>query len=196
MAQKIKRLELKPSGKVFIELNKSNSSKNATGVVNKNSKETSDLMPHGDLLRALEKLTPHLLIAMELADPTYTLIDKDYPMDKKYFDSWEWKEDPRFEGLTVTGILVVGKEAVDGIYLLGTKETSLGGISKLKTPLISLVKEVESENYPLQLIIDAQIETLISEALEYHNELKFAPDPQGKLWEDATAQGGQLKKVS
>lgn len=194
MAQKLKRIEVKPSGKIFIELNKSTASRNEAGVVNKNEKSTSDLQPHGDLVRALEKLTPHLLIAMELADPEYTLIDKTFPLDKKWFDEFHWHEDPRFDGLTLTGVLVVGKEAADGIYLLGTKETSFGGLCKLKTPLISLLKEADGLNYRLQDIIDAQFETLVTEAIEYYNDLKFAPDPQMELWDEATSlEGGKSK---
>lgn len=192
MAQRIKAVTFKNSGKILIELNRSAASRNSEGVVNKNEKVLSDLQPHGDLLRAAEKMMPHILIAMEFAKPTYDVINKDFPIDKKWFDNFDFADDPRFEGITLTGVIVVGKEAADGIYLLGTKETANGGISKLKTPLISLLKDADGYNYPLQNILDAQFETFVTEVLEYQNELKFAPDPQGKLWEEATS----MRKVS
>jgi len=181
---RILKIIVKNSGKIFLEINRAEASRAANGIVAKNIRVTSDLQPHKDFRNALERMTPHLLIACGLAEPEYGLIDKKFPIDQEWFDKWEWKDDPRFQGVTVTGVHVIGKDSPDGIKLLGTKETPQGGVTALKTPLISLLKNADGWNYPLLDLIDVQFDTLLTEAQEYHTDLKHAPDPQLEMFED------------
>lgn len=67
MTQKIRKVDLKGK-KISLEVNRSGQPTGYQSVVKKNRKETTDQIPHGDLLRALEKMTPHLLLACEFAD--------------------------------------------------------------------------------------------------------------------------------
>lgn len=167
MATKIKEVRLtqgKKGAKVFINADSSGQPKGYQSVVSKSTKETSDQIPHADLLRALERMTPHLLLACELLDNTD---ENGNFLQKSHFDGYWWRDDERYDGLTLTGIKIFGKKQTTGIYLIGEKVTSLKGIVHLETPLISLERLEEGKNYANLPVIDAQFETFMTEVEEF-----------------------------
>lgn len=125
-----------------------------------------DIPRHADLERAMDKLNPHPGIIMEFLKP----VDANGNfLQKSHFDSFladEDEERDRFGKYQVTGVLLQGKNASDGVQLLYNYTTSYGDVVKLKTPSIALkrVPEGSGYNYPLLDILDTQIDTLIHEA--------------------------------
>jgi hypothetical protein len=167
MATKIKEVGIthtKKGTKIFINAESSNQPKGYQSIVNKTAKETSDQIPHADLLRALERMTPHLLLACELADNTD---ENGNFLQKVNFDSYWWRDDERYQDLTLTGIKMFGKKTITGIYLIGEKVTSLKGVVHLQTPLISLERMEEGKNYAQLPVLDAQFETFMFEIEEF-----------------------------
>lgn len=137
-----------------------------------------DLPRHADFERAMDKMKPHLLIACEYQKP------QDYNgnfLQKSHFDDYfadTDDEEDRFGGLDMTAVIILGKNASDGVILCGTKTTSYGEVVKIKTPSISLVKSPDGYNYPLLAILDAQLDTLLHEAEEYRSRKKHGAGVQ------------------
>lgn len=133
-------------------------------VVTKKNVEESDLIRHMDFVRAMDRFAPHLAIRYGFAD---TMDRTDFPIDKKWFDDFAWGSDPRFDGIEMRGIIIQGKDAEDGIQLVGVKIMDDGAELPLKTDAISLNEDPEGFNYPLRKILFAQLETFITEAQEF-----------------------------
>lgn len=153
-----------------------------------------DLPRHADFVRALDKMKPHLLIACEYQKP------QDYNgnyFQKSHFDDFfadSDDEEDRFGGLDMTGIIILDKNASDGVILCGTKTTSYGEVVKIKTPSISLVKSPEGYNYPLLEILDTQVDTLLHEAEEYRARKKHGAGVQTAMSLNAAEKLEQTAK--
>lgn len=109
-----------------------------------------DLPRHADFERAMDKLKPHLLIGCDLQQP----VDCNGNfLQMSHFNGYladQDEERERFGGLDITGIIIQGKHAEDGVQIVGTKTTSWGEVIKLKTPSLPLKKAVDGGwNYPL-----------------------------------------------
>ena len=143
--------------------------------------KTMDLPRHADFERAMDKLKPHLVIATGYAEPLDNLgniLTKD---DFNEFFADKDNVPIAFKGLDVTGIIIQGKNAVDGVQILGTKTTDNGDVIKIKTGSIALKREAEGYNYPLVEILDEQIDYLLSEADKYHARKKHGAGVQQDL---------------
>lgn len=126
-----------------------------------------DLPRHADFIRAMDKLKPHLVIAPGFAEPFDALgnILKHEDFNEFFADS---KEAPQaFKNLEVTGIIIQGKNASDGVQIVGTKTNDNGDVTKIRTGSIALKRVPDGFNYPLLEILDTQIDTLLSEADKY-----------------------------
>jgi hypothetical protein len=151
-------------------------------IVEEKNVKVSDLIRHADFVRALERFAPHLLIAGEFTD-TFDRIKM--PIDKLWFDEFRWKEDGRYEGVEVTGIIINGRDNIDGIQIIGYRLLSNGEQYPLKTPSISLLQESEGTDYPLRDILSSQIETLLTEAEEWLKGVKTGATKQMEMQFDS-----------
>lgn len=118
---------------------------------------------HSSFQYAFEAMTPNLLIAYGLELPLDTTEVK---FDITFFNKSEWKDNPRFKDLTLTKIIVTGKEAVDGIQLVGTYLSPDGTESPLKSPVIRMTGD-NDYNYPLRDIVSSLWETISTCAAEF-----------------------------
>lgn len=143
----------------------------------KQQKETTQ-EAHHDLIYALDALTPHLLFRSELIDKSVAIPTS--VKDEDWFLKFHWEDDKRFENFKITGIKTFGKNAVEGVYIYGHKQTEHGDIVELKSPLISLDRS-ENNLYPLHVIFGSQIETLLTEINKYVFEGKNANSNQLKM---------------
>lgn len=133
---------------------------------------------HRDLDYAMQKLVPHLMFSTQLIDKSVAIPADMEP--ENYFNDFFWEDDKRFEDIKITGIKTFGKHAVEGIYLYGHKVTEFDDIVELKSPLISLERD-PNNNYPLNVLFGAQIETLLFEIDKYIFEGKSVSDNQMSL---------------
>lgn len=126
----------------------------------------SNMSRHNDFNRAMEIFKPHLLIRCGFAEPVDRL---GQPIGADYFSQHEYEDDPKFEGIEITGIIITTKKDKTGFQIVGTHTTVDGQVVKLKSPAISTLQKQEGEgyNYPLIHYIDEQLDTLIIEANEY-----------------------------
>lgn len=194
MAIKIKSISFKEK-ETFIGFVESMQPRDSNDPINDKNKKRSDLPRHADFERAMDKLKPHLLIACEFQQP------KDYNGNylqavhfNDYFaDSDEEKE--RFAGLTVTGILIQGKHACDGVKIFGTKTTSWGAVVAIKTPSIPLKRDPDGWNYSMLDILDAQIDKLLSEGDLYNARKKHGAGMQQEINLPTVPAVNTLKKV-
>lgn len=209
MAISIKEIDFSKAakGKVKLKLNKTANTKARNGIVSRDITDGSDLPPHGDYVRGFDRVTPHLGIVAGYADHNYPLINKEMIMDKKYFDDFEWSGDKRFQGLVLTGLRFKGTGSFpDSVSFVGYKECSFGGVTPLKTPYIDLLygpaekdgngeNEFEEEkepaapkkNYPLVHLLITQIQTVITEATEHYQEMKYEKSNQTSFIDDKGA---------
>jgi len=126
--------------------------------------KVSDQEAHRDLCYAFSRLSPHILFSSELIDAKVAIPTS--IEDKDWFDKFHYEDDSRFDGVNVNKIETFGKNAIEGVRLIGTKETSKGEIVPLKSPVIYFDRS-NTEHYPLVAILESQIETLIFEIEEY-----------------------------
>jgi hypothetical protein len=171
MASKIKQVTLKKE-ETFIGYVTSEQPRDANQVVNDKNQKKSDLPRHDDFNRAADKMKPHLLIACGFQLPQDC--NGNY-LQKIHFDDFfadTEDEADHFGGLELTGILIQGKHAADGVQLFGTKVAPNGDIVKIKTPPIDLKRVVDGYNYPLLDILDIQLDTFLHEAQQYHERKK------------------------
>lgn len=178
MSNKIKAIHFNKEATI-IGFQESYQPRDANQVANETTPAKKfDLPRHADFERAMDKLKPHLLIACEYQKP------QDYNgnyLQKNHFDDFfadSEDEEDRFGGLDMTGVIILGKNASDGVILVGTKTTSYGEVIKIKTPSIALVKDPSGHNYPLLDILDTQIDTLLHEAEEYRSRKKHGAGVQ------------------
>jgi|SRR5215217_1021693 len=114
------------------------------------------------LSQSLQSLTPHLLFATKLADSEIDLDENlDYP---KWFKEDHWKDDVRFEDVTITGVQFLGNEVLESVKLFGHKEVDWTDSErtfkvKLETGVIHLDRS-EINRYPLVVQLEEQIDSL------------------------------------
>lgn len=175
---KIEKVELKKDGTVKVKYRQNEVPRSGDMEFCKAKyQKESEQLAHRDLQYAFARLVPHLLFSTEFIDPSIaipTSVD-----DKSFFDKFHFEDDKRFEEVHVTGVQMYGKDSLDGVQLFGHKETSKGDFVKFKSPLIYLDRS-DPNHYPLLVILDSQIETLIHEVDEYING-KTIPKSQLEL---------------
>jgi len=147
-------------------------------VVEETNAKKSDQIRHDKFNQAMSAMTPHLAIALGIETPYDTI---GVLFDESFFNNDEWKDNPRFKNLTLTGIIVTGKDAADGIQLVGTILTPSGDEAPLKTPLIGLLKLTEGYNYPLQDILRIQWQMLEERTHDFLNGVTGATSTQASL---------------
>lgn len=127
---------------------------------NDQNRKNSDQRLSRALENIFEQLQPHLLYATELAGPEIKLgkeID-----ERKFFDEFEFKEIPLFQGLQITSIEFIGNESIDSVKLKGYRETQLTNKPfkvPLQTGVINLDRAADN-HYPLVHILIEQIDDL------------------------------------
>lgn len=105
----------------------------------------------------------------------------DRPIDMKWFSDFASEDDPRFDGIEITGVIIQGKDATDGVQLVGRKVMEDGGVIELKTPSIGLFNDGSDYYYPLADILSSQIETLLTEAEKFVTEGKTGATKQMEI---------------
>ncbi len=194
MSIKIKSISFKKE-ETYIGFVESTAPRDSNEIVNDKNMKRSDLPRHADFERAMDKLKPHLLIACELAKAV------DYQgnlLNAGHFSNFladEDEEQDRFGGLDVTGILIQGKHAADGVQLFGTKTTSWGEVIKLKTPSIPLKRVPDGWNYDLVDILDTQIDKLLLEAELYKDRKKHGAGVQKEMELPAPKETATIKQI-
>lgn len=111
---------------------------------------------------AVDRLTPHLMYASELADGTINL-DGEMNYDK-WFKELHWKDDSRFDGLQLTEVRFIGTDLLQAIKLFGYRETQRTDKAfkvKIETPVINIDRLPEN-HYALNTIADDQTEDLLA----------------------------------
>lgn len=177
MSTKIKSIKVTKT-ETFIGFVTSEQPRDVNKIVNDKSMKRSDLPRHADFEFAMDKLKPHLLIACGFMPP------KDFNgnylqsvhFNDFFADTDEEKE--RFGWLEMTGILIQGKHAVDGVQLFGTKVAPNGDLVKIKTPPIPLKRVSDGWNYDLVEILDTQIDKLLFEADLFNQRKKHGAGMQ------------------
>lgn len=163
MSTKIKQLIFKAT-ETYVGFVTSEQPRDVNQVINDKDGKHSDLPRHADFVRAMDKLKPHLLIAcgfQEAKDVNGNFLQTLHFND--FFADTD-EEKHRFGGLSMTGILIQGKHAADGVQLFGTKIAPSGDVVKIKTPSIPLKRVADGWNYELVEILDTQIDKLLFEA--------------------------------
>lgn len=179
MATQIKSIHLKKEkDETIIGFVDSYQPRDSTKVGNDNNVKSSDLPRHADFEHAMQRMKYHLVIGCELAKPQdgngnylSTVHFNDYLLD-------EDGEPDVFQGLELTAMIIQGKNANDGVQLLGTKTLSSGEVVKLKTPSIALVAQLEGYNYPMREILSVQVEKALFEAEQYNERKKHGAGVQ------------------
>lgn len=171
MAIKFKKITIKNKEKVFTDL-VTNDVTQSSGILKKESKQTTHKLPHNDLLRCFDKMVPHLVFSLGLAKTD------DYECTPEWFSAFKYSDEPLMENIKVTG-MTIGKDYLS-IKLHGTIENYLGEESELNSPSISLLDEGE-EKYPLLQIIRENFDDLITEATLYEEKEKYGISPQKEL---------------
>ena len=163
MDKKIRKIDLKGK-KIALEIVTDGRRKGYASVVKKNTRELTNQVPHVNLIVALERMAPHLLIACDFTDNTD---DNGNFLQGSHFDEMWWTKDERYSGVNLTGVHVATKNDQTAIYLIGYRVTSRDGRVDLKTPIISFIKTETSADYPFIDIIKKQFETLWFEIEEF-----------------------------
>jgi hypothetical protein len=133
----------------------------------------SNMSRHPDFERAMDRMKVHLITrSMPFVKPEDKL---GKAIDQDYFNEHLYEDDPRFMDVVVTGIIITTKKDLSGFQILGKIETVDGQITKLKSPVISLLKTDGGYNYPLMSFADEHKDTLELEALEF---LKYKSNSQ------------------
>ncbi|MDB5288571.1 MAG: hypothetical protein JWR05_3520 [Mucilaginibacter sp.] len=146
-------------------------------VVDEQPTFKSNMSRHPDFDRAMRRMCVHAICrAIPFAKPedkVGKLIDRDY------FDNHLYEDDPKFMDMEVTGIIVTTKKDLSGFQILGKVESVDGQITKIKSPVISLLKIDGAYNYPLLDLAQDHLDAVELEALEF---LKYKSNsPQLKL---------------
>lgn len=162
---KIKSIKFK-NDKTLIKFFSSEQPRGYNEVIEETVDKKTDQIRHKDFQAALDKIAPHILIRGEFTN----IMDRlDRPIDMKWFSDFSHEDDPRFDGIEITGVIIQGKDATDGVQLVGRKVMEDGGVIELKTPSIGLFNDGSDYYYPLADILSSQIETLLTEAESFVN---------------------------
>lgn len=147
-------------------------------MVEETNTKNSDQIRHPKFNEAMNAMTAHLAIALGFETP-YDTTGVLFEMD--FFSCGDWEDNPRFDKLTLTGIIVTGKDAADGIQLVGTMLTPSGDVAPLKTPPIGLLKLPEGWNYPLVDILRVQWQMLEERCHDFLNGVTGAVGIQSSM---------------
>lgn len=139
-------------------------------VIEKDHNEKVFMRPHNDLLNAFSKFIPHLMFKIGLYE-----IDCFRP---EWFDNFEYLDDPRFEGVHVTGVMFVGKDQ-EAIKIIGKKVNENGDSTSLVSPIIRLGEAFEDQ-YALGNLITTHVATWLKEVKNFVNG-KYATEYQLKM---------------
>lgn len=194
MSKKMKSITFKGE-KTVIKFHAAEQMRGYNEVVEETNQKISDMIRHKKFNEAMSAMTPHLAIAYGFETP-YDTTGVLFNMD--FFTKAEWKDSPRFNKLTLTGVIVTGKDAADGIQLVGTIETPSGDLSPLKTPPISLLRTTEGYNYSLVDVLSIQWQLLEERAHDFLNGVTGAIGVQASMKLDTpikTPQNTLAKKV-
>lgn len=167
MAKQIKRVDLLKQDHVEILVKSTEVLKGAMGgtVEVKLTKDIVSVPAHKDLVDAFVRMIPHLMFGCRLAKPEV--------FSKDWFEDWVFLNDPRFEGISVTGVVVVGKEQMDGVKIIGRITHPNGDVVNLITPIIWF--DVNSEfKYALLSYLEDHVMMLFEEADKYYFKKKYA----------------------
>lgn len=174
MAQKFSKVIITPKkNKSFMQVNFNKKAGNMTGQQwsDQWSRKSDQLMSR-DLCDAVDALKPHLMFASELIDDSINL---DENMDyEKWFSEGLYRDDERFNNLTITGVQFFGTETLDAVKIFGYRETEKTDKPfkvKIETPVINLDR-VKENRYALVVILDGQIDTLQAEIEEWLEHAK------------------------
>lgn len=179
MASRIETVELKKDGTIKVKYKQNEVSRNGEmEFVKAKYVKESEQLAHKDLINAFLRLTPHLMFHTGFADKNVAIPTK--MEDKIWFDDHHFMEDDRFKSVRVTGVKTFGNDVIDGVSLSGFRENDEGYQCKFKTDCIYLDR-ADPNHYPLVVILDAQIETLMFEVEEYVNNGKTIPKAQMEL---------------
>lgn len=127
--------------------------------------------PHEDFCNAFHSFIPHLLYSMGLQPVRET--------ETGWYESLAFTDDERFDNITVTGVVLVGKEE-NKIKIVGRVTNDNGDVSSLVSPIIDL-EHNGSGGYVLQTILADAFKAFLHEADEYWSKQKYAPNPQQEL---------------
>lgn len=137
----------------------------------------SDLGRHADFERAMDKFKAHFIISslpfVKPDDIAGKLIDKDW------FDNHLYETHPAFMDVNVLGIVITTKKDQSGFYIIGEVTNADDKPSRWKSPVINLLAVDGGYNYPLRMLCDEQLDTLLLEADEW---MKYkSNNPQLKI---------------
>lgn len=182
---KIKSIRFK-GDKTLIKFFQSEQPRGYNEVVEQTVDKKTDLIRHKDFQNALDRLAPHMLIRYGFTN-TMDMLDR--PVDIEWFQDFRHEDDPRYDGIEMLGIIIQGKDAADGVQLIGQKVSDDGAILPFKTCSIGLFNDGGDYFYPLADILSSQIETLLTEAENFLNgktgaakqmEIQY-PEPKKQL---------------
>lgn len=148
-------------------------------VINEETPFTTDLLRHGDFNRAMEMFKSHLILRSFAFVEFKDRLGKD--INKEWFDKHLYEDDKRFTEVEIKSFIITTKKDVTRFQLVGTTRSFDEEIVAIKSPPIDIIKKPVGEgyNYPLLDIFAAQVETLLTEAMEF---LKYKNgNPQLKL---------------
>lgn len=157
----------KKTKRTFITVLESYQPQGENDIEENNPTYRSTRSRHPDFVRAIDRFKVHLMVRCGFAEP-FDRLDKKI-IDAKYFEDHLFEDDQRFADVEITGIIVTTKKEMTGFQILGTHYTEDGQIVKLKSPVISTLKKAEGEgyNYPLLVLAEEHLDTLVLEANEY-----------------------------
>lgn len=193
MSLRIKSIKFN-GAKTEIKFHSADKPRDYNEIVEETNTKKSDQIRHKKFNEALSAMTPHLAIGygFETAFDTTGVL-----FEHTFFTSGDWEDNPRFDKLTLTGIIVTGKDAADGIQLVGTILTPQGEEAALKTPPIGLLKLTEGWNYPLQDILRVQWQMLEERCQDFLNGVTGATGIQASMKLDTPkAQPKEVKPVA
>lgn len=132
----------------------------------------------GSFDRAMDKMKVHLLVRLGFAEPVDRL---GKPIEAEYFNEHIFEDDPRFEGIDITGIVITTKNDSTGFKIMGTQTTEDGAIAKLTSPVISTIIGSEGWNYPLAKFAVTHLSDAIEEAKDYIEKSQVMSRAQLKI---------------
>jgi hypothetical protein len=164
MAKTINRVDLLKDGTVYVEFE-------ATSVLDggrqmkDGDKKVRNVPAHDDLTNAFIKLIPHLMFGCHFYVPNHL-------NDEDWFEGHEYLDDERYEGISVTGVTMVGKDR-QGVKLIGRKTTPHGDVVSINSPILYFSAE-SPKPYILHKLLKQHVDNLLAEGDAYLKG-KFAP---------------------
>lgn len=172
MGQLIKRVDLHKGDSISMVVKSDTALKG--GVIESKEIAVKNRMPaHKHLIEAFIMMIPHLMFGCKLAKPS--------TFSEEWFADHIFLQDERFEGITVTGVVVVGNDEMEGVKIIGRKTHANGDVVSLITPIIYLEAEGEHK-YPMLTYLSDHLNTLFSESDQYYNKKKYGVAVQAEMF--------------